>query len=73
MNLLDVDRTDLVTAFEAVRTHAARDGVEIVKSEIVGLVPERGLPPDPETTLRLRQPVERQVLERRLEAAFGIP
>ncbi len=55
MNLLDVGRTPLWAAWEAVRGEAAQDGVELAESELIGLVPlaafgavaERaGAPPD---------------------------
>jgi glutamate formiminotransferase len=43
MNLLDFRVTGLATAFEAVAGLAADAGVEVVDSEIVGLVPEAAL------------------------------
>ncbi len=39
MNMVDYRRTSLVQAFEAIRTLAAKEGVEIAEAEIVGLVP----------------------------------
>lgn len=39
MNLTDIERTPLHAAFEAVRQTAAKLGVEVAGSEIVGLVP----------------------------------
>lgn len=70
-NLLDVDVTGPAGVFEAVRDRAARAGVSVAGSEIVGLVPERALPPDPVTRLALSEPVEPHLLERRLEAVLG--
>lgn len=43
MNLLDYRRTGLATVFAAVAGLAARAGVEVVESQVVGLVPEAAL------------------------------
>ena len=43
MNLVDIERTGLPEAWEAVRAAAARLGVQPTWSEIIGLVPERAL------------------------------
>ena len=43
MNLTDSRRTSIPEAFEAVKREAARRGVEILESEIVGLVPAAAL------------------------------
>jgi len=40
MNLTDFRVTSLQTAFDAVEREAARLGVEVARSEIVGLIPE---------------------------------
>ncbi len=71
MNLLDVDVTPPVLAFEAVRREARARRVTVAKSEVVGLLPERAVPPEPEQTLLLTEPIERHVLERRLEEVYG--
>src|SRR5438128_4913100 len=39
MNMIDYRKTSLAQAFEAVRALAAKEGVEIAESEIIGLVP----------------------------------
>ncbi len=39
MNMVDYRKTSLVQAFEAIRALAAKQGVEIAESEIIGLVP----------------------------------
>ena len=39
MNMVDYRKTSLVQAYEAIRSLAAKEGVEIAESEIVGLVP----------------------------------
>src|SRR5207244_5665053 len=43
MNLLDIDTTPPATVFAAVESRARARGIEIQKSEIVGLVPERAI------------------------------
>src|SRR5712692_5947552 len=43
MNLLDVDVTPPVTVFAAVEREATQRGIAILRSEIVGLVPERAI------------------------------
>src|SRR5213080_1247278 len=43
MNLLDVDTTSPATVFAAVESRARARGIEIQKSEVVGLVPERAI------------------------------
>ena len=43
MNLTDFEETPIHVAFEAVRAEAARHGVGIAGTEIIGLVPERAL------------------------------
>ncbi len=53
INVCDFTRTGLLAAFEAVRTLAAEAGVEVRSSEIVGLVPQAALPPEPVKVLRL--------------------
>ncbi|MGH9664551.1 MAG: glutamate formimidoyltransferase [Bryobacteraceae bacterium] len=43
MNLTDFERTPLPVAFEAVRAEAARRGVSIAGSELIGLLPRKAL------------------------------
>jgi glutamate formiminotransferase len=54
MNLLDYRQTSLERVFSAVQQEAARCGVQVLSSEIVGLVPAAALPPDPLHTLKLK-------------------
>src|SRR5213082_1789211 len=42
-NLLDIDTTSPATVFAAVESRARARGIEIQKSEVVGLVPERAI------------------------------
>ena len=66
MNLTNFEQTPIIRAFEAVRREAGDRGATVVESEIVGLVPEAALPPEPEQALRLAGFRADQVLERRL-------
>jgi glutamate formiminotransferase / 5-formyltetrahydrofolate cyclo-ligase len=71
MNLTDYHRTSMETVFEAVVREAAADGVAVLESEIVGLVPADALPPDPVTRLKLPEAQAGKILERRLEDALA--
>jgi glutamate formiminotransferase len=53
MNLTDYRRTSIAAVFDAISREAAADGVDVLESEIVGLVPADALPPDPVTRLKL--------------------
>lgn len=72
MNLVDIDKTPLFRAYEAVRTEAAAHGVAPTWSEIVGLVPERALLDAGVRHVQLRGfDADKQVLERRVRAAVS--
>jgi glutamate formiminotransferase len=65
MNLVDVDVTTPRAAFEAVDRLARERGMEVLSSEIVGLVPRAALGPDDPDHVRLVGfDADRQVLER---------
>ncbi|HEU4354139.1 MAG TPA: glutamate formimidoyltransferase [Actinomycetota bacterium] len=65
MNLVDVEVTGLRAAFDAVRAEGERRGMDVLDSEIVGLVPQAALGPDDVTYLRLEGfDAEHQILER---------
>jgi len=68
MNLTDYRVTPIHRAFEAVRLEAARYGVDVEESEIVGLVPEDALIGAAEYYLRLHQFDRSNVLERKVRA-----
>jgi len=70
MNLTNYKETSMATAFDAVTREAAVDGVRVLESEIVGLVPADALPADPARRLRLRAGHEDKVLEKRLETEY---
>jgi glutamate formiminotransferase len=67
INLTDFRTTPLHRVFEAVRAEAARHGVDVAGSEIVGLVPSEALFQAAAAGLRLEGFDAGRVLERRLE------
>jgi glutamate formiminotransferase len=66
MNLTDFDQTPIHKAFEAVRAEAARHGVGIVGTEIIGLVPEKALEMTAAWYLQVENFVPGIILEHRL-------
>ncbi|MGE5577591.1 MAG: glutamate formimidoyltransferase [Syntrophothermus sp.] len=66
MNLVNYRETSVYRAFELVKIEAARYGVPVIGSEIVGLVPMDALLDCVEYYLRLNTFDRRQILERRL-------
>lgn len=70
MNLIDYEKTQLHHAFEAVRREAARYGVRVLGSEIVGLIPQGALDHTAEYYLQIENFAPGLVLENRIEAAF---
>lgn len=66
MNLTDPDRTSMAVVFDAVTREAAREGVAVFESEVVGLVPARALAGATARYLRLSNFTARHVLETRL-------
>jgi glutamate formiminotransferase len=70
MNLTSYAETNLHQAFEAVRREAEALGVEILGSEIVGLVPQAALDRAAEHFLKLENYTPEVVLENRIAAAL---
>lgn len=73
INLTDYERTPLHRVLEAVRSEAARDGVTVVGTEIVGLVPRRAMEMAADFNLQLENSCQDQILENRLAEAAGGP
>lgn len=73
INMTDFRRTPLHRVFEMVRSEAARHGVAIAGSEIVGLVPQDALFDAAAFYLRLEGADPGIVFERRLETAGSDP
>lgn len=71
MNMVDYKTSPLFKAFERVRTLAEQQGVQVLESEIVGLVPMEALTDTAEFYLKLRGFNKDQILERRLAEPKG--
>ena len=66
INLTNFEKTPIFRVFEMVRREAARYGVSILESEIVGLVPAAALVPAAEFYLQLERFTDAQILENKL-------
>jgi len=66
INMTDYKKTPLFRVFETVRAEAARYGVSVVGSEIVGLVPSEALIDAADYFLRLEEFDPDQILERKV-------
>jgi glutamate formiminotransferase len=69
MNLTDTDQTPIARVFELVKGKAARHGVAVLSSEIVGLVPKKALEDAAGSLLQLENFDSSLILENRLAAA----
>jgi glutamate formiminotransferase/formiminotetrahydrofolate cyclodeaminase len=69
MNLLDIDITSPAVVFNAIKARAEKRGVGVQYSEIVGLIPERGLIGAAESLLRLSNAGE-HILETKIRASM---
>jgi glutamate formiminotransferase len=69
MNLTDFEQTPIHVAYEAVRAEAAKLGVEIAGTEIIGLVPAKALEMTAAWYLKVENFVPGLILEHRLEGA----
>ncbi len=70
MNLTNYKKTPIPRVLELIRREAARYGVSVVESEIVGLVPQEALDQVVEYYLQLPRLEPGMVFERRLEEAL---
>ena len=71
MNLLDIDTTPPATVFTAVERAARGRGVDILKSEVVGLIPERALLGAGAAALKLPDPGA-HLLEAKIRTSEGL-
>ncbi len=71
MNLTDTDLTPMARVFEFVKREAARYGVGVQSSEIVGLVPKRSLEDAAEWFLQVENFNPSMILENRLASVIG--
>ena len=70
MNLLDIDTTSPATVFTIVDEAARRRGVAVLKSEVVGLIPERALLGAAGAFLKLPDAAQ-HILEEKIRAVEG--
>ena len=68
MNLVNFETTGMTQTYQAVKDEAARMGVAVFSTEIVGLVPEKALDRDAEYFQKLENLTEDKILENRLRA-----
>lgn len=73
MNLLNYRATPIRQAFTAVAEEAERQGVEVISSEIVGLVPAEALDAESAARFKIENYSPEIVLERRIAAAEARP
>ncbi len=66
MNLTNYEKTPVFRVFEMVKREAARYGVTILESEVVGLVPSAALVRSAEFYLQLERFTDDQILEKKL-------
>src|SRR5579884_2096683 len=71
MNLTDYEVTPLRTVFEAVRREADALGVNVLESEIVGLIPQAALQNTSADELKIRDFTPDKILENRLVRILG--
>jgi glutamate formiminotransferase / 5-formyltetrahydrofolate cyclo-ligase len=69
MNLTNYERTPIQVAFDRVAAEAAWEGVEVLESELIGLIPAAALAATTVEHLRLRHFTDGQILEHRLHRA----
>lgn len=70
MNLTNYEATPIFRVFELVRREAARYGVSIASSEIIGLIPQRALDASAGYYLQIENFSKNQILENRLAEAM---
>jgi glutamate formiminotransferase len=66
MNLTNYEKTPVHVAFNAVVAEATRHGVEVLESEVIGLIPSAALLRSGQYFLRLQESSADQVLENRM-------
>lgn len=66
MNMFDTDKTPLYRTYELIKLEASRFGINVVGSEIVGVVPMESLVNSSEFFLRLEKFDQSQILENHL-------
>ncbi|UCD62669.1 MAG: glutamate formimidoyltransferase [Candidatus Zixiibacteriota bacterium] len=72
MNLVNYTRTPIFRVFETIKSEAARYGVNVTSSEVVGLVPNDALVDVSDFYLRLENFSKAQILEEKLKEAGSV-
>jgi glutamate formiminotransferase len=72
MNLVDYERTGPKAVFDRIGELAAAEGVAVIDSELIGLIPRGALGQDGGESLRIRGFRPSMILEDRIEAALGV-
>lgn len=73
MNLVDYTDTPIYQAVEMIRLEAARNGVNVESSELIGLIPQQALFDVAQWYLQLDNFASEQVLEQQIAAATSEP
>ncbi len=71
MNLVNYTKTPIFRVFETIKSEAARYGVNVTSSEIVGLVPNEAILDVADFYLRLENFSKAQILEEKLDSVGG--
>lgn len=71
MNLVNYTVTSLASVYQAIQEKAAAAGVEILESEIVGLVPQEALVDAAVETLQIRKFSQEQIIEHKVAQIIG--
>jgi glutamate formiminotransferase len=72
MNLVDYERTGPQAVFERVSELAAAEGVAVIDSQLIGLIPRKALGQDGGEGLRIRGFSPSMILENRIEEELGV-
>lgn len=73
MNLVNYTKTPIFRVFETIKSEAARYGVAVTSSEVVGLLPNDAIVDVADFYLRLENFSKNQILEEKLRQAGGGP
>ncbi len=72
MNLLNYKVTSVLKVFNAIKREAEKQGVEVIESEIIGLVPMNALVGVDDKYLKIKNFSKDQILEKRLKERFDV-
>jgi glutamate formiminotransferase len=72
MNLVDYERTGPQAVLERISELASAEGVAVIDSELIGLIPRKALGRDGGEGLRIRGFSPSMILESRIEEALGV-